>query len=548
MDPEKKSFVRHTLILLLLSYIFILHGIGDYSLKEPDEGRYAEIPREMVVSGDLTVPRLNDVRYFEKPPLLYWAGVISYKIFGISEWSFRLPNALAAVMCVFFLFFCIRRWFNEETAFIGSLVLLSSFGFFAMGRIVTTDMLLTVWLFSSLLCFYGYYREGKRPYIYGFYTAMALATLTKGPVAPVLLGGTIFIFLLTERNLAFVKRMKLVPGILLYLAIAVPWFVIISLREKEFFDFFFVDQHFLRFISTKHKRSGPVYYFLPVLIGGMLPWSLFIPRAVALTWKKPECRLFIIWSAILFAFFSLSGSKLPPYILPIFPTLSILIGVLFHEKKETGFKLPADIIACAVFMAVIALSCLLYLHSGFLSYIETVSGDAPGITHDLRYFSLWVSVSAALCLILLFFKRFREPGRLFAVLLLFSLSVMVAILAHSGVIDRVNTAKKVAIAIQQEKERPDIIVNYSALDLTIPFYIGQPVVIASYKGELAMGSKYEDAKQIFMEEDDFLRLVGSQKKVLFVTKQKRIERLEKLFPGRINTRMCQNDRCLIANY
>ena len=160
MKPEK-SFARYTIILLVLSYAFVFHGLGSYSLKEPDEGRYAEIPREMVQSGDFTVPRLNDVRYFEKPPFLYWSVAASYKLFGINEWSFRFPNALAAVLCVFSLFFFLRRWVDEKAAFLASLVLLSSPGFFAMARIVTTDMILAFWLFLSLLCFYEYYQERK---------------------------------------------------------------------------------------------------------------------------------------------------------------------------------------------------------------------------------------------------------------------------------------------------------------------------------------------------------------------------------------------------
>jgi len=542
------TFIKHTIILLLLSYAFIFHGLGDYSLKEPDEGRYAEIPREMVVSGDLTVPRLNDVRYFEKPPLLYWAVAFSYKLFGISEWSFRFPNALAAFLCVFCLFFFARRWIDERAAFLASLILLSSFGFFGMARIVTTDMVFAFWLFLALLCFYGHYREKKGAFLYGFYAAMALATLTKGPVAPVLLCGTIFIFLLTERNVSFIRHMKPLRGALLYLAIAAPWFVIISIREKEFFDFFFVDQHFLRFISTKHKRSGPLYYFIPVLLGGMLPWSLFIPRAAAASFRRPDCRFFLIWSALVFVFFSVSGSKLPPYILPVFPALALPLGILFHETWESRFQRCWEIVAYGLIMAIFALSCLLYFSSDFMAYIADISMDAPSITLDLRYFSLWISFTSAVCLVLFIFRTFRNPKRLFTILLLFSLSTIIAIMAHSGVVDRVNTAKKLALAVSKVKVPPDFIVNYSGLDLTIPFYLGKPVIIASYKGELAMGAKYDDAREIFMEKDDFLRLLGSEKKVLFVTKSKKIEELEAMFPGRIRIYICQNDRCLLANY
>jgi 4-amino-4-deoxy-L-arabinose transferase-like glycosyltransferase len=545
---QKKKFAGYVGILLVLSYIFLFSGLGAYSLKEPDEGRYAEIPREMVESGDYTVPRLNDVRYFEKPPLLYWAVSLSYKTFGVSEWSFRLPNALAALLCVFSLFFFVRRWTDALAAFIGSLVLLSSFGFFAMARIVTTDMVLTFWLFLSLLCFYDYYRERSSPFLWAFYASMALATLTKGPVAPVLLCAALFIFLFMEGKLAFIREMKLVRGIALYCLIAAPWFVIISIREKEFFDFFFIDQHVLRFISTKHKRSGPIYYFIPVIFGGMLPWSLYIPRAFSLAWKRNECRLFAIWSVLLFIFFSVSGSKLPPYILPVFPALAIMIAALFHEHWRAPFERNWEITGNGIIMAIFALAIFLYLSPSFMAYVENITMDSLAIARSLFYFSLIVSLSAAACFILFLLKPMRLPKNTFAILFLFSLSLIVAIVTHSGILDKANTAKDLALMVNAQKDRPDVIINYSALDLTLPFYLQRPVVIASYTGELAMGAKYEDSRKYFMDEKEFLDTLRSGKKVLFITKYKRIEKLKNAVPGRIKILKCQNDRCLLSNY
>lgn len=548
MTEPKKKLAAYIGLLLVLSYIFLFSGLGSYSLKEPDEGRYAEIPREMVESGDYTVPRLNDVRYFEKPPLLYWAAALSYKIFGVCEWSFRFPNALAAALCVFSLFFFVRRWTDDLAAFLGSLVLLSSFGFFAMARIVTTDMVLTFWLFLSLLCFYDYYRKRSAPFLWVFYASMALATLTKGPVAPVLLCAALLIFLIMEGKPGFLREMKLMRGIALYLLIAAPWFVVISIREKEFFNFFFIDQHVLRFISTKHKRSGPIYYFIPVIFGGMLPWSLYIPRAFSLAWKRNECRLFAIWSALVFIFFSVSGSKLPPYILPVFPSLAILIAVLFYEHRNSPFKHNWEITGNAMMMAVFALAIFLYLSPSFMAYIGNITMDSRAIAGSLFSFSLTVSVSAAVCFVLFLLRPMRVPKNTFAILLLFSLSMIIAIITHSGILDRVNTAKDLALAAKGRKVQPDLIVNYSALDLTLPFYLQRPVVIASYTGELVMGAKYEDSRKYFMDEKEFLDTLESGKKVLFVTKYKRIENLQNKFPGRIKILKCQNDRCLLSNY
>jgi 4-amino-4-deoxy-L-arabinose transferase-like glycosyltransferase len=545
----KEQKIKHIIALLLLSYVFFFNGIGDYSLKEPDEGRYAEIPREMNELHDYVVPHLNYVRYFEKPPLLYWTTATSFKLFGTNEWAFRFPNALCAFLCVIFLYFFIRRWFNEQMAFLSSVVLITSFSFFAMARIVTTDMLFTFCLFLSLLFFCGCYREKKSFFIYLFYVAIAAATLAKGPVALVLIGGTILIFLFTEHNFRFITEMKILKGLAIYLIITLPWIIAISLREKEFLYFFFMDQHILRFLTSKHKRSGPIYYFLPVLFGGMFPWSIFIPKAVVGVWKNKELRLMLIWTFVVFVFFSISGSKLPPYILPLFPSMATILGYLFYEKRQSQankwIEIPIYILIFLVF-GVVALSSHI---SPLSTYIQDMSGDAPAsITRDLLVFSLWVSLSSFAMAFFLLFRRFTTHACIVVLLSSFSLAVMLGILFNLDVVDELKTAKDVAVMINRQKAQADYIISYSSYDQTIPFYIRRGVTVASYMGELEMGSKYEDAKKIFIGEETFLKLLTSDKKVLFVTKQNRLKRLQSMFPERIRIQGCQNDRCLAANY
>lgn len=547
MMKEQKT--KHIIALLLLSYAFFFYGIGDYSLKEPDEGRYAEIPREMNELHDYVVPHLNYVRYFEKPPLLYWTTAASFKLFGTNEWAFRFPNALCAFLCVIFLYFFIRRWFNEQMAFLSSVILITSFSFLAMARIVTTDMLFTMCLFLSLLFFYGYYREKKPFFIYLFYVAIAAATLAKGPVALILMGGTILIFLFTERNFRFIMKMKLIKGLAIYLTITLPWIIAISLREKEFLYFFFMDQHILRFLTSKHKRSGPIYYFLPVLFGGMFPWSIFIPRAIANTWKNKELRLMLIWVFVVFAFFSVSGSKLPPYILPLFPPIAIILGYLFHEKWQLQVINRVEISIYMLIFLTIGTAALLSQISPLSVYIQNMTEDnTVSIMKDLLVFSLWVSLSSFIIVFFLIFKRFTTHTWSFILLSSFSLAIMLGILFNLAVVDKLNTAKNIAMMINGHKAQADYIIDYSSYDQTIPFYIKQGITVASYTGELEMGSKYEDAKKILISEEEFLKLLSSDKKILFVTKQKRLKRLQEMFPERIRIQGCQNNRCLVANY
>jgi 4-amino-4-deoxy-L-arabinose transferase-like glycosyltransferase len=544
----KEQKIKHIIALLLLSYAFFFCGIGDYSLKEPDEGRYAEIPREMNELHDYIVPHLNYVRYFEKPPLLYWATATSFKLFGTNEWAFRFPNALCAFLCVIFLYFFIRRWFNEQTAFLSSVILITSFSFLAMARIVTTDMLFTLSLFLSLLLFYGYYREKKSFLIYLFYVATAAATLAKGPVALILMGGTILIFLFTEHNFRFITEMKLIKGLAIYLTITLPWIIAISLREKEFLYFFFMDQHILRFLTSKHQRSGPIYYFLPVFFGGMFPWSIFIPRALVNTWKIKELRLMLIWASVVFVFFSISGSKLPPYILPLFPPMAIILGYFFHGKWQSQMNRRIETPIYMLIFFVFGAAGLLSHVSPLSTYIQNMSGDTVSIMKDLLVFSLWVSFSSFIMVFFLIFKRFTTYAWTFALLSSFSLAIMLGILFNLPVVNKLNTAKDLAMMLNEHKKQADYIINYSSYDQTIPFYIKQGITVASYKGELDMGSKYEDAKGIFISEEEFIKLLPSDKKVLFVTKQKRLEKLKNMFPEQTRIQGCQNDRCLVANY
>jgi 4-amino-4-deoxy-L-arabinose transferase-like glycosyltransferase len=543
---RRRKRAAFLLIILACSYLFLFHNLGGYSLKEPDEGRYAEIPREMVEQGDYVVPHLNYVRYFEKPPLLYWAVALSYRTFGVNEWSFRFPNALAALLCVLMTYLFVSRWFGDEAGFLSSLILLTSLGFFALAHIVTIDMLFSFLLFACLLFFCEYYRERKPFILYLFFAFLALAVLAKGPVALVLLAATIVLFLWSERNLSFLGTMFRVGPILLFGVVAAPWFIVMCVREKEFFQFFFVDQHILRFVTTKHKRSGPLYYFLPVLFGGLFPWSIFIPRAVATSWHTRELRLFLIWSAVVFAFFSISGSKLPPYILPVFPAVSVVLANLFRQSWQRTMRLNRELIAYLVFFSVTALTGLASVTGvldGYLARLPEIGAVAKAI----RPLILAVSMASLGTLVVTFFPKIRTYKTLFCALCVFSLVLFMGVMSHSQVTDRLNTTKELAARIAAMGKPGPVVVSYGSFDETLPFYLKRRTFIANHLGELEMGSRYPDAKGHFLTSEDLARLFRSGKPVVVVLKAKRLSRLpaEGIEGGTMLA--CQDKRCLLAN-
>lgn len=540
--------IQHLIAIALLGYIFFFHGIGSYSVKEPDEGRYAEIPREMVETGDWVVPHLNYVRYFEKPVLSYWIVAASYKIFGVNEWAFRFTNALAAFICVLLAYCYVRKWLGGQIAFLSSVILTSSFGFFGIARVVTTDMFLTLWLFLALLSFYGYYRERRSHILYISYASLALATLVKGPVAIVLFGITVLIFLALERDLLFLKELKWLKGVSLYLIITLPWFVAVCLREREFFYFFFIDQNILRFLTTKHNRVGSIFFFFPVVFAGMFPWSLFIPRALISLWGKKEIRLFIIWSLVVLTFFSISKSKLPPYILPAFPSLAIVLACLFQENWSRQFARRWEALAliCLLLSGAIALT-FPWWKTGFLQPLISTSPEIPGIMQALKPFCTGVIAIWTISAILLFLKPFRVTSVHFMLLAVSSLAFVTMLVLNLQVADRLNTTKRLALIINAHMEDADYLVDYGSFERSLPYYTKKRVILASYRGELAMGSRYQDAREFFLSEDAFLNLFKSDKHVFVVLKTNRLKKLRERGITNIHILGQQNERYLIFN-
>ena len=544
-DLRKRKAI-YLVVIIAASYLFFFYNLNSYSLKEPDEGRYAEIPREMVEQGNYLVPHLNYVRYFEKPPLLYWITAASYKVFGINEWSFRFPNALAAFFCSILLYLFSCKRFSPKTGFISSLILISCFGFFTMARIVTIDMLFTCLLFGALLSFHEYYLTHKGLFFYLFHICLSLATLAKGPAALILLGVTILIYLRTEKRLSFLKDLLSYRAILIFAIITMPWFVIMSIKEKEFFHFFFLDQNVLRFLTTRHNRSGPLYYFIPVLALGMLPWSVFLPRVIIRLWWVRELRLFFIWSAVVFAFFSISGSKLPPYILTVFPALAQILGYFFATRQQDSVPANREVIAYFVFFATVMMAGFLGA-SGILGkylqdelYIQDILPDIWGL-------EVGIALASAVMICFMCIRSMRRFGPFFYALTTFSLVIVIALMVNTRVIDKHTTTKGLAKTINSFQSTPAYIVNYGSFEETLPFYTRQRIHIACYKGELAMGSKYPDARPFFLDQAAFRNLLDSGQPVFVVIKKKYLSSAAKTTNQELKLLDCQNERCLAAN-
>jgi 4-amino-4-deoxy-L-arabinose transferase-like glycosyltransferase len=319
--------VASVAITTALGAVVSFFHLWSYGLWEPDEARYAEIAREMVASGNYLIPHLNYVIYIEKPPLLYWLTALSYHIFGVNEFAARFFGALFAVVGVAATSYFALRCFGRRHALLAGAILATMPIYAVLGQVLTTDMILAVLMTVASFALFMHWREGGR-WCWLAYVAMALGILTKGPVAAILPVAAMLTFLAWEGELrGAVGRFHAFGGAIFVLAIAAPWFIYTIIRVPGYFDFYFVGEYLKRVFQPSYSHGEPIWYYLPVLAGGLLPWSAMVPL---MTWRtmapNPARRFCLVLAVVIVGAFSLASAKLIPYILPALPPIAILIA------------------------------------------------------------------------------------------------------------------------------------------------------------------------------------------------------------------------------
>jgi 4-amino-4-deoxy-L-arabinose transferase-like glycosyltransferase len=350
--------------LVIFLPAILLYPCLSFLLFEPDEGRYAEIPREMLVRGDWIVPYLQGEPYLDKPPLFYWCVMASYRIFGVHDWSARIVPALAVHLSIIFIYLFGRRVVGERAAFLGSLALGLAPGFLTVGRLLLMDGLLTLWTTLGLLAAFEAIRNAPLRWSWWVVAAFAvgLGVLTKGPIAIVL----VVVPVIAYARLAGLKgsvgwRGWFAFG-LVVLGVSLPWYVLVSLRLPEFAGYFLVKHNLLRFLSP-FDHIEPVWFYVPLIIGGFLPasllgiaWVRFLisGRAEDAAKRMAGSGFYLLAAAWCVAFFSLSGSKLPTYILPAFPMLALAFGCFLANSHWAYSRLTKGVAAFTVGLLLVA--------------------------------------------------------------------------------------------------------------------------------------------------------------------------------------------------
>jgi len=479
--------------LLAASCVFLFfYGLGTFGLIGADEPRYAQIAREMLSRHDWVTPTLQGQPWLEKPVLYYWQAMLSFRIAGVTDEAARIPSALDAAILIAAIYFFLRR-FRPGSELDGALIAASCAGVIGFARAAATDMPLTAALAIALLCWYAWYETNAsgssrgRFYLGGFYLFLALGTLAKGPVAPALAAVIISIFIALKRDWRALPRTLWIPGIGLYLLVMLPWYIAVQLRNPQFFRFFILEHNLARFSQDIYHHHQPFWFYLPVFLLAMMPWTLVLIAAVVecvrAIWSQgikafststveDSWQVFLLlWMSVPIVFFSASHSKLPGYIMPAVPAGALLIAEYLALRRRDGnirknevgeghlseihsgdVRKSADLKLPPLFAVSHGVLCGLLIFAAFSAASIAIHRRIPVGT--LAYIGAAISAVTAICIAGALLSRagVRLLSRVTLIAVVISVAVVIRIAAP--VIDATQSARPVAETIRSFSREP----------------------------------------------------------------------------------------------
>lgn len=501
---------RGRLLYVAVALFFVaawFFGLELRGLFIPDEGRYAEIPREMLATGDWITPRLNGLKYFEKPPLQYWMTAYSFRLFGEDEWTARLPSAILGFFAMLMVGYTGYRLWDARTGALAAAMLGSSWAYFLAGQYLTLDMTLTACLTLALCSFLLAQKDdgasGRNAWMAVAWVAAALAVLSKGLIGVVLPAVTLLAYIAIRRETALLRRLNLFAGGALFLLIASPWFIAVQYRNPEFFDFFFIHEHFQRFAEPGHHRPGAWWYYIPIVIVGLMPWTPALLKEGMSLCKEhrhpaggfsPEwfCAA---WAGAIVLFFSASHSKLPAYILPALPAIALVLAKGVRTRGKDSLKWSAWGASLAG-LALLGLTSLLPGVEKFAALGDDAIKRIP-----------WLYAAAGTLLVagmaaLWSFRRNRIPAAV-AVLVAGSFGFWLLVFGFLHAIDADFSSERLIENLTGERRKPfhpeAPFYSVGQFDHSVPFYLGRTVTLVDARGELGPGIDAEPYKVLTME-------------------------------------------------
>ncbi len=551
----KKCSVGFLLIFLLPIFFGFL---GIRPIATPDEARYVEIPREMIAKSDWIVPYLNGFIYFEKPPFVYWIIALFLKIFSLNEYFLRLPIAILSFVTVISQYFFVKKYENHTIAIISTFIISSSILWVFLSQMIILDMPLACLTTLSLFCYYHSLQQTKVNALYAWSALgsilCGLTLLTKGLVGLAFIGMIGILWATFSKEWRKISPLYLLIQLLIILAVALPWHFAVAHRHPDFWHKYFYIEHFARYTTSYHRRYQPFWFFAPIVLLGFIPWIGPLLGSLYHAGKEKfkdyqsnvtSLQIFLYcWAGFTFFFFSFSSSKLIPYILPLFPPLSIIVAkYLYHlistEKSKyisMMFGIPSVFLAIAFFITGIK------YHQLNLTLSDI--NDIP-----LGY--LWIFSGLFFTL---FLCSFAFKQHFFKTSFVFFLAWMYGF--HFTVFKVAATVQKPSMQslckhLQQSSSKDDHVWMYTVYFQDIPLYLNKNVKIIDYLGELEYGVHANTSQNWVLNSHQWKNILSktdfTQNQTHWIfTKESKILDLVQNFPFlQLIDKKCEQNFCLI---
>jgi 4-amino-4-deoxy-L-arabinose transferase-like glycosyltransferase len=499
---------------------------------DPDEGRYAEIAREMLVSGNYLTPHLNFLPYLEKPPLVYWLTALALHLGGFNEWAARLIPALSALGGVLAVYWLASHLWGPGTALLAGLVTATSSGYFVLARLLLLDMTLTCFMTWGLALAYVAVRKQRRLYLPWAYLAFGLAVLAKGPVGLVLPALIFLTWLGLQRRWRDFLSLWHTGGALILAAIVLPWYILVAWHNPDFFHYFFFQEHIQRFLAPKVHAGQPFYFYLGVLAAGFLPWAFFLPWAWVASKPKStdleayrDRRFLLVWFGVIFLFFSLARAKLFPYLLPGLPPLAMLVArALANLVEQKDSSSPGWRWTMWVWLG---LALLIFLS------LMILAAFFPMIWERLAFISPYPVVIVLTLAIppILLLAGLVPPARCHYLLVGSAITLNLLLVFTIERVAEIKSPKPLAQLINSHRQADDIIVGFQLYSQSISFYTAQPWYLFQTKGELEFGMQQQPGNPYYKHwPTELVKLLHTHQDFFVIINQDNLKTFQSIYP------------------
>ncbi|MDN5512158.1 glycosyltransferase family 39 protein [Acinetobacter sp.] len=484
-----KPLFRSSKLMLWCISIWLIACAGIRYFSLPDEGRYGDISRAMLQSGDWLVPRLNGLPFMHKPPLLHWISSVLMEIFGVHVWVLRLVPTLAGIMMLVGLFWFLKKHCNERIAQLSVVILATSLLFFGSSQYVNHDLLLACWISITILCFADFTLSGEKSVLWMGYVACALGFLTKGLIGILIPGMVILLWVLANKQWKKIPSLLNPIGLIIFCIIALPWVYLMHLKYPTFLQYFFIDQQFSRFSSDQFNNKLPWPFYLLCLLISFLPWFFvsqfkFSKQDFSQSLGSSILTLMLIWFVSVTTFFSIPPSKLAGYILPATPPLAVFIAIMVDRVLTSNKINRFQTWATPVLVLVVGLA--------FISLPFTARPKNLLYVNITALYSLGAGI--LIFSILLIFYYLKQRISYFT--LMFSMAIILCMSVSLGVriLDVQNNANQVSFQKNITENMP--IVFYHNYFYDVPFLLNlqKPVYLVDDWENTSQDSSSEQLK------------------------------------------------------